>query len=173
MTRSAVLCLTCILAVATLPAGVVSQINNAPSISFAAGASQYDLSGTGTVSTLSVRADLPLSRIARVEAGIGYTRPEQQFGGRSTLLIPEAQLQLQWPLGRVAPYLGVGGGIASESARREIGGRQTSMTLSGAAGVRLAVTPLLGLRTEMRVRGIGSGFEGAAAEYTLGLAWAL
>src|SRR3712207_3041719 len=83
-----------------------------PAFSVNAGAFQYDLAGTGTTPMLAVRADFPLGQVVLVEGSLGFARPEQQFGGRTTMMIPEAQLQVQLPLGRVLPYVGAGGGAA-------------------------------------------------------------
>jgi hypothetical protein len=142
-----------------------------PAFSVSAGAFQYDLSGTGTAPMLAVRADFPLGQIVLVEGSLGFARPDQQFGERTTLVIPEAQLQFQLPLGRVLPYVGVGGGGFLDFRGNQYGGLQSAITASAAGGFRAWVTPRVGLRAELRVRGVGSGFQGAAAEWTGGLTW--
>jgi hypothetical protein len=143
-------------------------------LSISAGASQFDLSGTGTAPMGAIRADLPLARFALVEVGLGVARPEQQFDRRTTLVIPEAQVQFQLPIGPVLPYLGVGTGLAMDFRPDEVGGTQTDWTASAAGGLRWWITPRAGVRAELRVRGIdynGDGFTGSAAEWTGGLMW--
>jgi hypothetical protein len=155
-----------------LAGGAAAQsVAPAPTFSVHAGAFQYDLSGVGTTPMVAVRADFPLGRIALVEGSVGGARPDQQFGERTTLMIPEAQLQFQLPLGRVLPYIGAGGGAFLDFRSGENGGLVSAVTGSVAGGVRAWVTPRVGLRAELRVRGIGSRFTGAAAEWTGGLSW--
>lgn len=149
----------------------VAQDAAGPVLSLSAGVSQWDLSGTGTTSMLALRGTMPLSSIVLVEAGFLVMRPEQQFGERTTFVVPEAQLQLQWPLGRFAPYLGIGAGAALDFASEQAGGLDSDLTISGAGGLRLNLTDQWGAQTELRARGIGTGFEGATAEYTVGLMW--
>jgi hypothetical protein len=171
--------LSAALLVVGMPAAVRGQAAIAdaaprrPAVSMSGGAFAYDLSGTGTVPMLAVRAELPLTRFTLVEGGLTAARPDQQFGARTTFLAPEAQLQLQLPLagGRVAPYLGAGAGAALDFRGRQFGGTQADLTASAAGGLRAWLTEQVGLRAEMRVRGIGRGFTGSAAEWTLGAAW--
>jgi hypothetical protein len=83
-------------------------------------------------------------------------------------MIPEAQLQFQLFPMFVRPYVGVGAGYF-----RAITGpdpHRNDVTLSASAGIRVGLPGLpFGLRTEVRVRGIGSGFSGNTAEWTLGV----
>jgi hypothetical protein len=146
-----------------------------PAVSLAAGAFQFDLSGTGTAPMIAARGELPLNRFFLAEGGLVVARPEQQFGGTTTFFVPEAQIQAQAPLadGRVAPYLGVGAGYAIDRRSSAFGGTRSDPTFSAATGVRYWVTDQLGLRGELRVRGVGSGFAGSAAEWTLATAWRL
>ena len=53
------------------------------------------------------------------------------------------------------------------------GGSYNTYTASAATGVRTWLSDNFGLRGELRVRGIGKTFGGAAAEWTLGMAWRL
>jgi hypothetical protein len=146
-----------------------------PVVSVNAGAFQFDLSGTGTAPMIAGRAELPINRYFLAEGGLLVARPEQQFGAKSTFLAPEVQLQAQAPLadGRIAPYLGMGVGLAMDLRNSRFGGNRTDPTVSGATGVRYWLTEALGLRAELRVRGVGSGFAGSAAEWTLGTSWRL
>jgi len=147
-------------------------LTNRPAFSLSAGAFQYDLSGTGTSAMFAPRIELPLSRVFLAEGGATVARPEQQFGATTTYLIAELQLQAQAPLaaGRVAPYLGLGGGIAQDRRPSQYGGLQSTYTASAATGVRYWLTDRVGLRGELRVRGIGTTFGGSSAEWTLGVA---
>jgi len=153
-----------------LPTAALAQNAGAGgrALSISAGAFQYDLSGTGTTPMVAFRADFALNRALLLEGGFGLARPGQDFGGRATIVTPEAQLQLQLPLGRVLPYVGVGGGAALGGGAGDF---DAAVTASAAGGVRTWLTERAGLRAELRVRGIGSGFEGAAAEWTGGFAW--
>ena len=80
---------------------------------------------------------------------------------------------MQAPLGggRVAPYLGLGGGGAFDLRGAAYGGSYNTYTASGATGVRTWLSDNFGLRGELRVRGIGKSFGGSAAEWTLGTSW--
>jgi hypothetical protein len=166
--RTALVAVPAVLA-AAVPALARAQradVVGRPAVSVGGGVFQYDLSGTGTVPMLAARVELPLARYALVEGGVVAARPERQSAGRETFVAPEAQLQLQLPLGRFAPYLGAGAGAALRSG----GGRTDSdLTVSGAGGVRAWLTDRTGLRGELRVRGIGTRFTGSAAEWTLGV----
>ena len=134
---------------------------------------QFDLSGTGTAPMASARGEIPISRIMLLEGSLSYARPEQQFGGHTSFLIPEVQAHLQWPLGRVAPYLGAGGGLAMDFRGEDVGGLETDVTLSGAGGLRVRLSERLSARAELRVRGIGTDFSGSAVEWIVGASWRL
>jgi hypothetical protein len=92
----------------------------------------------------------------------------------TTLVVPEAQLQAQFPAGPwVAPYIGAGVGAAlgrtAESAPRT----ERDLTLSAATGVRYWLSENRGLRAELRVRRVPPDLGGTAAEWTLGSSWRL
>jgi hypothetical protein len=135
------------------------------SAALVAGASQFDLSGTGTTGIVGARFENDIRRWLAVEAAVGFMRPEEQFGSRTLYTIPEGQLQLQFPGRTVRPYLGAGGGYVFAS-----GGRGSRGTASGSTGFRVALPGnVFDARAELRVRGIGETFGGAAAEWTLGV----
>jgi hypothetical protein len=159
----------------TVPTAVSAQssLPPRPAVSIGAGVSQFDLAGTGTAPMGAVRADFPLGRLFMLEGGVGFARPEQQFGARTSFVVPEIQLQVQLPMGPVMPYLGAGGGIAMDFRPDQAGGLESDITLSAAAGLRWWVTPRLGTRAELRLRGVGNRFTGSAAEWTAGLTWRL
>ena len=72
---------------------------------------------------------------------------------------------------RIAPYVGVGLGEAFDVRAEQFGGVLHNMTVSGALGLRAGITARAGAIAELRVRGIGSGFNGTAAEWTIGGLW--
>ena len=141
-------------------------------LSVSAGASQFDLSGTGTSAMAAVRIASPVTRLLIIEAGASLARPAQQFGDTTTLIIPEIAAQLQIP-GRFAPFVGIGAGAAIDARPSAVGGTRTSATFSGAVGARYGISSRLGGIGELRVRGIGENFGGSTAEWTLGGYWRL
>ena len=127
----------------------------------------YDLSGTGNAPGLAVRATRDLTRNVRLEVGGLYAKPAQQFG-RSTLFMPEAQLQYHWALGRVSPY--VGGGLGTALVKSDFH-TDWDPTLSVAAGTGVRLTDRLGLIGEFRLRGHEWNFVGTTTDISAGLAW--
>jgi len=147
-----------------------ADVERAPRVSLSGGVSQFDLSGTGTAPTIAVRGSYPLNSVIRVEASLGWSRPEQRSqSGPNSLWTPEVQVQFAIP-GRVSPYLGLGGGVAFETGR-DTGGFDpgSRVTASGSGGIRVGVASGWELIGELRVRGIGDVFEGSAAEWTVGV----
>jgi hypothetical protein len=140
-----------------------------PALSVSAGVSQFDLSGTGSSAMAAVRLERALMRALVLEGGVSVARPAQQFGATTTLVIPEVALQLQLPR-LVAPYLGLGFGDAMDFRPESVGGLRHNATVSVAGGVRLWLGDRMGLRGELRVRGIGSTLGGSTAEWTGGAA---
>lgn len=140
-----------------------------PSFSVAGGVSNYDLSGTGSAPFGVARLDLSLLSLV-AEGSVGVLRPAEDGDVHRTYIIPEAQLQYQFLPLLVRPYLGVGAGLFKAIAGPDP--QRSDLTLSASAGVRIGIplTPI-GARAEVRVRGIGSDFNGAATEFTLGLSW--
>jgi hypothetical protein len=157
-----------VIASLTVPAQRAAAQFPIPHVSLVGGVSQFDLSGTGTAPFGAIRLDFPLVFVI-AEGSLGVFRPKESFG-TNTYIIPEVQLQWQFLPYLVKPYIGVGGGWFQ--AVSGPGDHISQVTGSASAGVRVRV-PLIsaGLRGEVRVRGIGSGFSGSAAEYTLGLTW--
>ena len=142
-------------------------LTTARTIAVSAGASQFDLSGTGVAPMLALRVAFPFARVLVFEGGTILARPAQQFGATTTLVIPELGLQLQVPR-PVAPYIGVALGEAFDVRPQQFGGVLENLTVSGALGIRAALAARAGAITELRVRGIGSEFTGGAAEWTIG-----
>lgn len=150
-----------------------AHAQTAPAISIHAGSLEYDLSGVATVRHFAARAEVPLGRMILAEGSLGYSRfgagPEEH----TPVITPEAQLHVQWPLGRLAPYLGAGAGalVAFESEAQTEG--DAELALSAAGGVRVQLVDRLGARAELRVRGVGTRFAGSTSEWTAGLSWRL
>ena len=140
------------------------------SLSASVGITQFDLSGTGAAPIAALRLALPVGSLIVLEPGFSVSRPEQQFGSTTTLLIPELAIQLQVPR-RVAPYVGLGVGVAADFRPESAGGGRYGPSVSGAVGVRAAVSPHAGLLSELRVRGIGTSFGSSTAEWTIGGMW--
>jgi hypothetical protein len=168
MNRSRLFGVAGLLAAATLAPAARAQLLPIPHVSVMGGVSQWDLSGTGTSPFGAVRLEVPLVFII-AEGSLGVFRPNEQ-GGTRTYVIPEAQLQWQILPLLVRPYIGVGGGWFKAVSGADP--KRSQLTGSASAGVRVGI-PFIGagLRGELRVRGIGSGFSGSAADWTVGVSW--
>jgi hypothetical protein len=174
-------------AVLGLPAAADAQqteAQRATTVSVSGGFMNYDLqAGEGTAPMTAVRVAVPFGRVFTAELGAVAAWPEQSFpaglletadGEHALFLVaPEAQLQVAFPAGRIAPYLGVGGGLAMDRAEREDGATSTDFSASAAGGVRLALAERLGALAEVRLRGIGTDFDTRTTEFTVGLSWQL
>jgi len=139
-----------------------------PTFGLAGGVTHLDLSGTGSGPIGSLRVDLPLFPLI-LEGSLSAFRPNELTGGvRRSYVIPEAQLQFQLFPMFVRPYVGVGAGYF-----RAISGpdpRRNDVAFSASAGIRAGLPTMpFGIRTEFRVRGIGSGFAGNTTEWTIGI----
>lgn len=135
-----------------------------------AGVAEYDLSGVDTAPLLALRGGAFLSRHLSLEGSFGYAAVDQQFG-QSRLYLPELQAQLSWPLGRVAPYLGMGGGAAIDAAEDPEIGTDTDATFSASIGMRVGLPARVGVRAEVRARAIGTDFTASGGELTAGMAY--
>lgn len=132
--------------------------------SVAVGLLQYDLASNGLAPMLAVRVGTPISSVLVLEGALAAGRPEQ-LGASSTLLIPEAQVQLSLPFTRILPFMGLGVGAALD-----LGGESSvDLTISGSLGVRAWIGEQMGIVGEYRGRGIGLDFERTASEYTIAL----
>jgi hypothetical protein len=122
-------------------------------IAVTAGKTDYDLSGTGTRNLLAVRVQLPITQYFRIEAGMTYMN-HRVFDSLPVLLhvtMPELQLQAAFPVGRFAPYLGIGAGTAMRSLE---GNRLFDLTVSAGGGVQLRLGNGWGVGGELRLRAI-------------------
>jgi hypothetical protein len=134
--------------------------------SFAVGLLQYDLVGNGLAPMLALRVGTPVSSVLVLEGALAAGRPEQA-GASSTLIIPEAQLQLSLPFTNFRPFFGLGFGVAFDLNSPT--GSSTDMTISGSLGVRTWISDRTGVVAEYRGRGIGIDFAGTSSEYTIAL----
>jgi hypothetical protein len=145
-----------------------AQNASAHAFNFGAGLFNFDLSGTGNAPSVFMSVDGSLTEHWILEGGLTVAFPDQQFD-RTKLLIPEAQVQYQWPIGRFAPFVGGGPGIAIDVRDDRFGDNRTDFALSGGGGVRVSITDSLGVRGEFRLLGFGTHFSGSAAELRGGL----
>jgi hypothetical protein len=173
-----------VLAIPAVAAAQQTEAQRATTVSVSGGFMNYDLqAGEGTAPMTALRVTVPFGRVFTAELGALAAWPEQGFpagvvntldGDRALFLVaPEAQLQVAFPAGRIAPYLGVGGGVAIDRAEREAGVTSTDFSASAAGGVRLALADRLGGLAEVRLRGIGTDLDARTAEFTVGLSWQL
>lgn len=157
-----------ILAYASLPPAALAQ--DTGSVGLLAGVTQYDLSGVGTVPTASFRATTGLDGTLLGELALAYFAYTSQGERQVNHVMPEVQLQAQWPREGLQPYLGVGGGFSY--AWTDVSGASTSeteATLSLAGGFRLPVIAGWILQAELRVRTIDP-WTGTSGDWGLGLA---
>ena len=154
------------------PAGALrGQEIPPPALGLVAGVAQYDLSGTGTEGFFGLRLDLPMSEYVFAEPGFVYMSYRSQGGDLIRHLTAEVQVQGSYPLGRWRPYLGAGAGGFFDLRKQRGGAELVRPTFSGAGGTRVDLTGALGARAELRVRGVGKGFNGTIAEWSAGLSW--
>jgi hypothetical protein len=148
-----------------------------PEISASVGAIQFDASGTGTAPVFALRAAVPLAGSWLLgEGNLSYASINEQFSDVGTRLgLAEGQVQLQLPLARVRPYLGVGAGWMHYFNNTPL--RATSPTVSAATGMRVGVSPRITARAELRLRAWSpygqstTDFGARAMEWTGGLAY--
>jgi hypothetical protein len=148
--------------VAATPASAQRPSRLQSGIGLSGGVAQFDMSGTGTAPFGALRLEHELTSWLIADGALGVFQPDEQFNERHTFLVPEAQLQVQLPIGAVRPYLGAGIGML-KSIR---GADRTYAIFSGATGARVAVSSAVDLRAELRV----TGESATLAQWTLGLA---
>lgn len=168
MRRSAVALSAALTVLAFTKTWAQSAAISRTTLSIAAGASFFDLSGTGAAPMVAVRGGLPLGSLFALDGGVVAAWPAQQFKAFNTLLIPEVGMELHLPT-RVAPYLGADVGRAMNFRRGLADAHDISY--SAALGTRVWITERRGLVGEFRLRGLGQRFTGSEAEFTLGMVW--
>jgi hypothetical protein len=132
---------------------------------------QYELSRNGLAPMVAIRATAPASSVLVLEGGVIASRPQQQVGGSTTFLAPEAQAQLVLPFDRILPYMGLGAGAVIDFRSEQLGGTYADFSVSGSLGVRAWVLNRGGIQMEFRGRGIGADFAETSSEYTAGMIW--
>jgi hypothetical protein len=150
-----------------LPSAAVAQLP-VPSFSIVGGVSHFDLAGSGSTPIGELRVNIPILALS-AEGSFGVMRPTEDNGAH-TYIVPEAQLQYPFLPFLVKPYVGFGGGWFHPVTGSEP--RNSAGTFSVSAGVRIA-PPLIGigLRGEIRYRGVGSGVSSSTTDFTLGISF--
>lgn len=157
------------------PGAVRAQVMPAPEVGLVGGAFAYDLGvrGNATSAFGGLRTRFPLSRWVLVEPSLAFTRLTADTVGPNadpvlSLLRLEFQGQVQVPVNRLRPYLGVGAG-GMVDLRSERGPDAFLMsTLSAALGLAVDVGSTWSLGAEGRYRVIDN-FDHSALELGLGL----
>ncbi len=135
-------------------------------ITLIGGASQYDLSGTGTAPFVAVRYERLVTRALVLEGGVEYLTYSPQFGDRRHHVFPEVMIQLQVPGGSLRPYVGAGAGLSfGTGAFRSL----VDLTLAGAGGFRIITSSAWSMRAELRVRSVDP-WTGVTADWGFGIA---
>ena len=110
----------------------------------------------------AVRLNAPIaSRFITGEIGLSGLSTKTDIGGRERFLIPEAQLQLQLPLGPFRPYVGLGGGYV-------LGRKATGAALEGNMSV---ISTSIGLRTFLAGDRLTLNVEGRGRQYGRDETW--
>jgi hypothetical protein len=110
----------------------------------------------------AVRLDAPIvGRFITGEIGLSGLSTKTDIGGRERFLIPEAQIQLQLPLGPFRPYVGIGGGYV-------LGRQNTGAALEGNMSV---ISTSIGLRTFLAGDRLTLNVEGRGRQYGRDETW--
>lgn len=110
----------------------------------------------------AVRLDAPIvGRFITGEIGLNGLSTKTDIGGRERFLIPEAQIQLQLPLGPFRPYVGIGGGYV-------LGRQNTGAALEGNMSV---ISSSIGLRTLLAGDRLTLNVEGRGRQYGRDETW--
>jgi len=110
----------------------------------------------------AVRLNAPIiGRFITGEIGLGGISTKTDIGGRERFLLPEAQLQLQLPLGPFRPYVGLGGGYV-------LGRQNTGAALEGNMSM---ISTSIGLRTFLAGDRLTLNVEGRGRQYGRDETW--
>ena len=155
------------------PAGVASAQETAPPahLVIQTGLFDFELVGDGYAPMIAAKAVVPIATVLMLEGSVLAARPGQDFA-TTTMLIPEAQVQLVLPFAQLVPYIGLGVGAAIDLRDSDMGGTQSFATFSGSVGGKYWLLDSLGAQVEYRARGIGSE-GGSSNEFGLALLWQL
>lgn len=127
------------------------------------GASQYDLSGTGTQWFSGLRIEVVPSSLRNlvIEGGVHHLSYRTQSDDQRRHWFPEVSAQLQLTDRVVRPYIGVGAGYSFTSG-------DSAPTLSASLGSRIEVCPGWLMRLELRVRSVDP-WAGTTADWGIGV----
>ena len=151
-------------------------------VTLGVGVLQYDLAGRETIPTAVLRVDRRLSRLFRGELGLAYAfgdlpptpgvspapTPDADGLVRAHVLAPSAGVTAELPTPVIRPYVGAAVGLF---ARVDNGDDFVRPSLAFPVGLRLALSPRVGLRAEARFRfdQMPSGASAPNRELTAGL----
>lgn len=129
----------------------------------------------------ALRTDWRLSRWLRSELGVSYAMGEVDVPGTdgsveadTHLLNATVGLNAELPVPVVRPYVGIAGGLFARFGDDAGGDDFVRPSVAVPVGLRIAITPRLGLRTEARWRfdqHKGSGDSAVDREITAGLSF--
>lgn len=132
-------------------------------LSVSAGATTYDLSGTGTSGTAAVRGELPITPAIDFQLGTGFFWYGTQGDDQVAMLLPEMGLLARVPVPIPLHFgLGVGHTVGVK------GNQDDDATLYVAAGLELEDRGGWAVRPELRVRAVDP-WVGTMADFTLGV----
>lgn len=139
-------------------------------VTLSGGPASWDLSGTGTGTTLALRWDRDLTAPATpgpiaLDVGIGWFQDGQEGQGAVDLLLPEVGVRVGLP-GPFAVGLGAGYAIGLEDRTGD------DLTLWAALGADFPFSPGWSFRPELRVRSVDP-WVGTVADYSVGIRRAL
>jgi hypothetical protein len=140
------------------------------SVAIYRGTSEYDLSGVDQAATTAIRVTRELSTLFAIEGGMSYVELREQFG-QSKVYMPEAMLQLQLPIGRFAPYIGVGAGLGIDVPNDPDLSTNTDPTFLAGAGLRIDLPYNLMLGVDGRIRAFETRFTGTGSEASIGIGY--
>ena len=146
----------------SMPSSLAAQSG----LTLSAGPASWDLSGTGTGTTVAIRWDRDLAHplvfgSLAFEAGLGWFQDGQTGQGAVDLLLPEVGVRM----GLVGPFalgLGVGWAIGLEDRSGD------DLTVWAALGADFPVGADWSIRPEVRVRSVDP-WVGTIADYAFGV----
>ncbi len=130
-------------------------------VGVASGVFNYESSADQGFPIFVVRANQPVSKWVRLEAGTSYTRPEVQTGSdnifdpslpaeHTNLFTVTLGFQLRWTVGRLEPYAGASAGFFGRYDGDSAGRRFGRSTFQFPFGIRIWATDHIGVRGEYR-----------------------
>ena len=154
-------------------------------VGFASGVFKYEPSLDQGFRIFAVRADRPVSKWVRFEAGTSYTRPEVQTDDQrifdpslpaeyTNLFTVTVGVQFRWTVGPLEPYGGVSAGFFGRYDGDSAGRRFGRSTFQFPFGIRLWATDHIGVRGEYRFdQDSHEVVTHSDSEWTAGVFWTL